>query len=89
VQNTQKQIKVRGSHAACLIPERNYMVVFGGQNATGLLNDLWILDLNEYVWIRPTVIGYGPSPRSGHTLVYDQDRRKIYLFGGYDGTKSK
>lgn len=75
----------RGSHASCIIPERNIMVTFGGQNDSGMMNDLWVLNLNTYEWVKPTVVGFPPAPRSGHTLTYDLERKKIFLFGGFDG----
>ena len=64
-------------------------IFFGGgyQDASGyeLFNDMWLFDSIGNLWteINPTV---KPSPRSGHSMVYDPVNQKTILFGGWVDT---
>lgn len=66
---------------------RQMVVLFGGQTGfnfgDGVLGDTW--QWNGTDWAALPVSG--PSPRSFMKMVYDQRRRKMVLFGGYDGTQ--
>jgi hypothetical protein len=63
---------------------RQVVVMFGGQTGfdfgVGPLGDTW--EWNGTNWASVAVAG--PSPRTFTKMVYDQRRRKIVLFGGYD-----
>ena len=77
----------------------NFILLFGGGNSSTWLNDLYILDtgifnihlfllflLETFVWAlappnRP------PSGRCAHALC--SFNKKVLLYGGYDGTKSR
>jgi hypothetical protein len=83
--------KARGSHAAAYDPPGQRMIVFGGRhldvhNNHELLNDTWTLSLTaEPLWTQILPAGAPPSPRYGHSLILDSVRRRILVFGGYDG----
>jgi hypothetical protein len=69
-------------------PDQRVIVLFGGEmvparpDALPTLSDqTWHYD--GYDWVE--VDAQGPSPRKYHRIVYDAARRKIVLFGGFDG----
>ena len=57
--------------------------VFGGYNATGYLEDLYMLEANAdgYVWSQPQCTGKNPSARLSATLSYCSGR--LFLVGGF------
>jgi len=62
-------------------PDRHVAVVHGGISAdeeTPLRGDTWMW--NGLGWSPQSVAG--PSPRFGHAMVYDSERRVMVLFGG-------
>ena len=63
-------------------PKRRVTVLFGGSvpGDSTFYNDTWEFDGND--WIRKSPYT-PPSPRNGATMVYDQNRGKMVLFGGY------
>ena len=74
----------RAAHALAYDSERDRIVLFGGLAGTEfewkLVNDTWEYDSAR--WIR--VADTGPSPRSGHGMIYDGT--KVLLFGGDGGS---
>ena len=64
---------------------RNVVVMFGGitgREREGILyGDTWEWDGVEWKKAADT----GPSPRLGHSMVYDSWRQVVVLFGGNDG----
>ena len=83
--------KARGFHAAAYDPPGQRMIVFGGRHLDvhsnhELLNDTWTLSLTEEpLWTQILPAGTPPSPRYGQSLILDSVRRRILVFGGYDG----
>jgi hypothetical protein len=74
----------RGAHALAYDVARGRLVVFGGRpdlNATSLLSDTQ--EWEGTAWIKRSPAS-SPSPREGHTLVYDTIRQRVVLFGGCD-----
>jgi hypothetical protein len=57
----------------------------GGRNATGLLNDLWVVPANGGAWQQVAMSGDGPAPRSNQVLLYDPGLQALISFGGTDG----
>ena len=54
------------------------MIVFGGG-----ANDVWALSLaGSPAWSQLAPAGTPPSPRSGHTAIYDPVRDRMVIFGG-------
>jgi len=73
----------RAGHTASYDPVRNRMVVFGGGDAGGYLNDVWALTLSGSPgWIQLTPGGTPPSARTYHSAIYDPVRDRIVVFGG-------
>jgi len=61
----------RSNHGAILTSQRK-IVIFGGENSDGYLNDVYILDPNELKSEKPHLTGTAPFPRAGAsaTRVY-------------------
>lgn len=74
----------RADHAMVLDPERNRVVLFGGQaGAVGYFGDTWEFDGLNWALRNPPS---GPSSRSHAAIVFDAQRHRSFLFGGWDGT---
>ena len=72
----------RYGHSAHIVGSR--MFVIGGKGANGAMyNDVFFLDLVEWVWVPVSPLSLGPTPRFFHasTLV----GRKVVIHGGWDG----
>jgi Galactose oxidase, central domain/FlgD Ig-like domain len=73
----------RREHTAVYDPVRRRMVIFGGINDSGRLNDTWTLDLaGDPTWSPLSIVGSPPPPRSGHSAVYDPTGDRMLVFGG-------
>ena len=66
-------------------------ILFGGSTFTqatnhkvSYLNDTWSWDGKNWMQLTPKT---APSPRDYHAMVYDLNRKKIVLFGGWDGSR--
>jgi hypothetical protein len=60
------------------------MLMFGGGNVTGPLNDLWALDLRDSSsWTSLAPTGAPPTPRYGFGTAYDPIRNRMVVFGGF------
>jgi hypothetical protein len=72
----------RSYHAMTYDSVRGNALIFGGQQGSTLLNDLWRFDGTS--WIQ--VPAAGPSPRFYHSLAFDSNRGRAVLFGGTVGS---
>ena len=64
------------------------LYIFGGVNSESLLGDLQVWDPLAKNWTNLTKMNEAaPSPRVGHGLAAIESFQKLYMFGGYDGTK--
>lgn len=59
------------------------VIMFGGVNGTGYLNDTWSFDGSTWTKIGGSE---APSRRANAQMAYDSIRGKIVLFGGYNGS---
>jgi hypothetical protein len=77
----------RYGNALAYDSHRQVIVLFGGQTGfnfgVGPLGDTWEWNGNSWA---PLPVS-GPSARTFVKMVYDQRRRKLVLFGGYDGSQ--
>ena len=65
-------------------PVSKKVVLFGGFDATGYLNDTWVFDGQTWSQaVSPSV----PSPRAASAMSYDRKASKLVLFGGFDGSQ--
>ncbi len=72
----------RYQHAAIYDPARDRMVIFGGQDATGPLNEVWVADFAASTWTLLATTGTPPTPRFGATAIYDPAGDRMVFFGG-------
>jgi len=59
------------------------VIVFGGYDGTGYLNDTWTFDGISWTQV---IASPSPPPRAAAQMAYDSVTQKVVLFGGYDGT---
>lgn len=75
----------REEHTAIYDRANQRMIVFGGLDAGGSVNnDVWAFDLtrgNEG-WSRLTGLGAGPPQRRSHTAIYDAFNQRMIVFAG-------
>jgi len=80
----------RSGHAAVYVPTLESLVMFGGQNSTGMLDDVWMLSLGaspHWTQLTPSApAGWLPPPRRDHTLTYDPVRNRLVMTGGSNST---
>ena len=77
----------RYHHSAIYDATSNQMVVFGGLELSGPVNDLWVLSHANGVGGTPTwsqIVSTGgvPAGRYGHSAVYDPATSRMVIFGG-------
>jgi hypothetical protein len=76
----------RWGHSAIYDPLADRMVVFGGWNGLGALNDAWELPLGEgSAWNPLTPAGSPPPPRGFHAGVFDPVGERLIVYGGRGG----
>jgi len=61
------------------------VVLFGGQNASGILGDTWLWNGSAWSEAHPS---QSPSPRRNASMAYDPAIKSVVLFGGEDATGS-
>lgn len=63
---------------------RDRLVTFGGIDFGGTHNEVWTLSLSGcHEWTKLTPTGEPPSPRHGHSVIYDPVGDRIVVFGGF------
>jgi len=55
------------------------LIVFGGDNSVGVLNDTWVFSGTHWNRLLPP---QSPPPRTSGALVYNPDTHTVILFGG-------
>lgn len=73
----------RFSHS--LITYKDYLIIFGGQNPSGLLSDLLFFNTKKLYWKKVSCKGKKPAARSAHTAVLYKD--SMYIYGGITSEK--
>lgn len=75
----------RSYHSAVAVNDR--IVVFGGNNAEKAFDTVHVLekvDDTKWKWSHPTVTGYKPKARTGHSATLLKDGKTICIYGGWD-----
>ncbi|MBW1809511.1 MAG: hypothetical protein JRJ87_15045 [Deltaproteobacteria bacterium] len=84
--NTDKVPAPRFDHSMITDWNEGKIYLFGGRNGKEFFNDLWVLDVKKHKWSRidsPSA----PPARSGHSLVFDSNQKRLILFGGFSHNK--
>jgi hypothetical protein len=63
-------------------PVNNTVVLFGGWDGSKRLNDTWEWHGSVRRWVKKNPIS-SPPHRNDHAMAYDQQRKLVFLFGGY------
>ncbi|MFN3550750.1 MAG: kelch repeat-containing protein [Endomicrobiia bacterium] len=79
---TSSYPSARYYHSMCFVSDEDKVYLFGGYSQYGTLNDMWYFDIKNLTWNFVEVSGIKPQPRLGHKMVYVQQQKKIYIFGG-------
>ena len=75
----------RQNHAMAYNSSRGTVILFGGRGASEhKTQDTWEWDGTSWTDISPT--DTKPSPRYAHSIVWDDAREVIVLFGGFEGS---
>ncbi|NXD31061.1 FBX42 protein, partial [Spelaeornis formosus] len=70
-------------HSSCVIEDK--MIVFGGSlGSRQMSNEVWVLDLEQWAWSKPSVCGPSPHPRGGQSQIVI-DNETILILGGCGG----
>jgi hypothetical protein len=79
----------RMDHGAVFMTADNKMMVWGGENGSGLLATGAIYNLLNHTWQATTATG-APSARTGHSMTYfpssQSTDRGVLVWGGYGGS---
>lgn len=81
-------VEPRAYHSATLIANRYLLIIGGMTSRESILNEA-ILDTNTWTWMNQPISTFGdgkPSGRHGHSVVLDNRRNRLVLFGGGSGT---
>lgn len=83
-----KGISARSQHTAIYDSAGKQMIVFGGENEKGVLNDTWAFDIEKKAWeeIKAAEEGKIPSARRYHSAIYDENNKQMIVFSGGDAT---
>jgi hypothetical protein len=78
----------RANNSSVYDTKNNRLIVFGGNNSGGDLNDVWVLENANGLGGTPTWTQLGPfllfaEARSSHTGVYNPKTNKMTIFGGF------
>ena len=72
----------RYGHSAQIVGSR--MFIFGGKGQNDkIFNDVYFLDLVEWIWVQVQSISQGPNPRFNHASALVG--RKLVIHGGWNG----
>lgn len=64
------------------------LVLFGGQDTSGLLSDVWVFNFPDSTWNKLNPTGLYPTPRYDISAAYDSLNNQVLIFGGSDLTQS-
>ena len=62
-------------------PATGQLILFGGLNSSGYLNDIWNWNGTNWIQLTPAT---SPSVRGGSSFAFDQSTGELVLFGGQD-----
>ncbi len=75
----------REGHRMVYDNTNDVFVLFGGRNSTAVLGDTWLFYDSNNTWTQ-VFPGSPPTPRFGHSMIYDSFNDVVILFGGNDGS---
>src|SRR5262249_52571407 len=76
------QLPARTFFASTFDPISNKVLVFGGSDASGQLDETWTFDGETWTQVQTSVT---PGARAAAAMAYDSATQKVVLFGGFAG----
>jgi Kelch motif protein/galactose oxidase-like protein len=73
----------RAGHSMAYDPVGKQVLVFGGYDDVGYLNDTWTW--NEVTWTQQAP-ATSPAPRAGAGIAFDRVTHQLVMFGGFTGS---
>lgn len=71
------------SNASCIYDAAaNRIIIFGGRNLKGNLNDVWALNLSSNVWQQIIPSGSAPPPRFTQNAFFDSSSYRMIIWSG-------
>jgi len=78
----ERSPKPRKQYGAVYVPDREWMLIFGGAGEGVNFKDLWFYVPPDVGWGYISTFGVDPGSRSGHDLAFVPRRLSVILFGG-------
>src|SRR5688572_29830072 len=78
----------RAIHWAAFDVRRDRVLMGGGWDGIRFLADLWQFSMATETWSQVATTGGNPSPRFAASAIVDEDRDRLLLLFGFDGTAS-
>jgi uncharacterized protein (TIGR03437 family) len=78
----------RHGHTVTFDPVRRRIIVIAGQGV-GFFGDAWAYDIQANLWTQLSGNSSGPSPRYGHSAIYDPKRDRIVLSHGFTSEQGR
>ena len=76
----------RYNHSMIYNTSSGIIVVFGGQVASGVVNDTWAYAIASGTWTQMTPSGTFPSVRAEHSAIYDPVYNQMIVWGGHNAS---
>ena len=77
----------RENHGSSYDPASNKLFIFGGNSASGYLNDIWSLDLGSMTWEEiPVTNAIMPSARHTPEMMFNPDENTLLMWSGQTST---
>ncbi|MEM4160656.1 MAG: kelch repeat-containing protein, partial [Thermoplasmata archaeon] len=64
---------------------QNVILIFGGYDGSSARKDIWQFNFATGTWSQQSTT-YTPDARYGHISVFDTNRTRVWVFGGYTGS---
>jgi hypothetical protein len=80
--------KALEQHAMTSIWNDDKVILYGGYDGTKRIDDIWIFDLSDNLWTKMIFSKnkIPPIGRQDHAIGSFYDTKKIFVYGGYDGS---
>src|SRR5687767_21059 len=78
----------RTIHWAAFDLRRDRVLMGGGWDGVRFLTDLWQFSMATETWSEVVTAGVNPRPRFAASAIVDEDRDRLLLLFGFDGTAS-
>ena len=80
ITSVDRRVIARFGHSGLIHKQRFF--IFGGRTVSGYDNEMYYYDLELKQWVVAQVRGTKPPRRIFHSMVLDEERELIYIYGG-------